>query len=253
MARNGKIARLPFGLRTVLNTKLRDGEPGTKLVEWLNSLPEVKRVLAAEFVSRRINEQNLTEWKQGGYEDWLRHEETQRWVSTLVEEAAELEQEAGDFSVADWLSAPLGVALGQCLQAVAAQPAGDPKQMQALFELNREISRLRRSDHIEERLRIERERRDAEVAAEEKKTVPARSAPSTASSRRALWRIFSRKILRSTADCCPRKQRRCCGSPGGCQRGARNPNRPMVDKPNQSESNQIKHRPDAGCHPWPVR
>lgn len=161
MTRKGKIARLPHSTRAILNAKLRNGVPGTKLVEWLNGLEIVQLVLKAEFEGRPINEQNLTEWKQGGYEDWLRQQETRQWVCELAEEAAELEQEAGDFSVADWLSSSLGVALGRYLQIVAAQAADDPKQRQALFELSREIGRLRRDDHDEQRVKIEREQWDA--------------------------------------------------------------------------------------------
>ena len=73
--RTGKIARLPHSLREDLNLRLQNGEQGAKLVEWLNALPEVQRVLDEKFEGRPINEQNLTEWKQGGYEDWRKLQE----------------------------------------------------------------------------------------------------------------------------------------------------------------------------------
>ena len=66
MTRNGKIARLPREIRDRLNERIRDGEPGTKLVPWLNSILEVQEVLEAYFSERPITEQNLSEWKQGG-------------------------------------------------------------------------------------------------------------------------------------------------------------------------------------------
>ena len=47
--RTGKIARLPKAVREELNRRLQDGEPGTQLVEWLNSLPQVQRVKALKF------------------------------------------------------------------------------------------------------------------------------------------------------------------------------------------------------------
>jgi hypothetical protein len=75
MARIGKIARLPKAVRAQLNTRLQDGAEGKQIVHWLNSLPEVKDVLAEKFEGRPINEQNLTNWRQGGYEDWLAHQE----------------------------------------------------------------------------------------------------------------------------------------------------------------------------------
>ena len=45
MSHNGKIARLPHAIRNQLNLRLQDGEQGKNLVQWLNSLTEVKFVL----------------------------------------------------------------------------------------------------------------------------------------------------------------------------------------------------------------
>ena len=44
---NGKISRLPHHVREQVHTRLRDGLPGKHIVAWLNSIPEVRRVLAA--------------------------------------------------------------------------------------------------------------------------------------------------------------------------------------------------------------
>ena len=46
MTATGKIARLPQEIRDELNRRLRDGERGRRLVDWLNSLPETQRMLA---------------------------------------------------------------------------------------------------------------------------------------------------------------------------------------------------------------
>jgi hypothetical protein len=69
--RIGKIARLPHAIREQLNLKLLDGVPAKSILPWLNSLPEAKAILAADFENRPINKQNLSEWKQGGHRDWL--------------------------------------------------------------------------------------------------------------------------------------------------------------------------------------
>ncbi|MGA2177552.1 MAG: hypothetical protein ABSH38_21465 [Verrucomicrobiota bacterium] len=66
MTRNGRIARLPLAIRQQLNQRLQDGEIGARLLEWLNSLPEVQAVLAAHFNGQPSNDPNLTDWKQGG-------------------------------------------------------------------------------------------------------------------------------------------------------------------------------------------
>jgi hypothetical protein len=158
MTRNGKIARLPHSIRELLNRRLRDGEQGVKLLKWLNGLPEVQEVLAEDFGGRPINEQNLSEWKQGGFNDWLRHQDTREWVRALADESGDLEEDAGDLSVADWLSAPLAVALGRWIHELAAGAQNDAGQRKELLAVARELAELRRSDHGAERLRIDRER-----------------------------------------------------------------------------------------------
>lgn len=178
MTRNGKIARLPYSIRDLLNGRLHNGEQGAKLVQWLNGLPKVQEVLTDEFDGRPITEQNLSEWKQGGFEDWLRHQETRAWVRSLADESAELEEEAGDFSVADWLSAPLTVALGRWIHELTAGAQNDPEKRRALLGLVREVNQLRRGDHEEQSLLIERERWKAEQAVTEaKKSSEAKMAP----------------------------------------------------------------------------
>jgi hypothetical protein len=65
--RNGKIARLPKPIRDELARRIDNGEQGKDLVEWLDALPAVQDVLKEQFGGRPVNEQNLSEWKQGGY------------------------------------------------------------------------------------------------------------------------------------------------------------------------------------------
>jgi len=100
MTRVGKIARLPREIRGQLNRRLRDGETGRKLVDWLNSLTEVQSLLAAEFDGRAISEQNLSEWKQGGYAEWLIQQEALAQVREMAADADEL-TEAADGILAD--------------------------------------------------------------------------------------------------------------------------------------------------------
>jgi hypothetical protein len=106
MTRNGKTARLPRGIRIQLNRRLQDGEPVIRLVEWLNSSPEVRQVLAEDFGGREISEQNLSEWKQGGHEDWLARQETLACARELAGDAGEL-AEAADGSQANHLAVVL--------------------------------------------------------------------------------------------------------------------------------------------------
>jgi hypothetical protein len=55
--RIGKIARLPKELRDRVNTMLRDGLPYKHII--------------AELQLEDVNEDNLTNWRAGGYEDWI--------------------------------------------------------------------------------------------------------------------------------------------------------------------------------------
>ena len=80
----GKIARLSRAVRAQLNPRLLDGEEGKQIALWLNSLPEVNERLAEKFEGRPINEQNLSNWRQGGYEDWLAHQEIPALAAKLA-------------------------------------------------------------------------------------------------------------------------------------------------------------------------
>jgi hypothetical protein len=111
MSRNGKIARLPYGVREVLNRRLRDGKSGTALLKWLNEDPECTEVLDEEFDGRPFTKQNLSEWRQGGYKEWLRNEESRQRVQVLMEKAVGLEEGAGGMAIADRLGTLLAAEL----------------------------------------------------------------------------------------------------------------------------------------------
>jgi hypothetical protein len=81
--RNGKIARLPRAIRDQLNQRLDDGDDGQALVHWLNTLPEVQKCLAEHFAGRPISEQNLSEWKAGGFQQWLDHQSVRELAARL--------------------------------------------------------------------------------------------------------------------------------------------------------------------------
>jgi len=70
---NGKIANIPSPIRDELNVRISDGDEGIELVEWLNAKPEVTEVLKKLFDGAPISEQNLSEWKKRGYQEWLAH------------------------------------------------------------------------------------------------------------------------------------------------------------------------------------
>jgi hypothetical protein len=157
ITRNGKIARLPKAVRDELNRRLSDGEPGNQLVTWLNDLPEVQNVVTAEFGGRPVREQNLSEWKQGGYQDWLRQQEALELVRGLSAEGEELQAATAEpltEKLVVWLAARYAVAT----RKLAGQEGNTELDWQRLRELCGDVVALRRGDHSAARLKIEQER-----------------------------------------------------------------------------------------------
>jgi len=153
--RNGKIARLPLCVREHLNRRLQDGEPGKKLVAWLNSLPEVRSVIHAEFGGRPVREQNLSEWKQAGYRDWLALQEAREATARLDEELADCgDDETRPLSetLARWLAVRYAVATRRLVETEG------PEHWRLLRELCGDVVELRRGDHSARRLELERAR-----------------------------------------------------------------------------------------------
>src|SRR5580658_5364470 len=156
MTRLGKIARLPREIREELNVRLNNGEVGRLLVEWLNGLPAAQAVLKERFEGRPISEQNLSEWKQGGYEDWLRHQENCAYAAMLTEMAGDLEKEAGKIRLEERLVTPLVMALARMLRE-AEESSDVAERLKMIVEVGRQLTRIRRGSQQAERLRIAQE------------------------------------------------------------------------------------------------
>jgi hypothetical protein len=163
--RNGKIARLPLAVRQELNRRLDEGEQGKKLVAWLNGLPEVQAIVAAEFGGKPIREQNLSEWKQGGHRDWLAKQEALEIAARLGEDATEWNAEGRaplTDTLALWLAARYAVATRRVAET------GGREGWRLLREMCGDIVELRKGDHTAERLQIERDRLELEKGKTEK-------------------------------------------------------------------------------------
>ncbi len=161
MTRNGKIARLPKAVRDALNRRLAEGEPGRRLVTWLNGLPEVHAALAREFAGRPITENNLSEWKTGGFRDWEAQQDLLAQARRLAEEAEELRSAAG--SLADHLAVVVEARLAAELhRSREGAGNGDPREWRRLRALCADVVELRRGDHSAARLQLEQVRRERE-------------------------------------------------------------------------------------------
>jgi len=163
----GKIGRLPKSIRDELGRRLEDGEQGKELVKWLNAQSGVQRVLKEQFGGRPVTEQNLSEWKQTGHPEWLRHEETRSLVSKLTEQSDDLDEAADGMEISDRFAGVLAVQLIRQAMTRLEEETDPEKRWQIICEVHRELSQMRRDDHRAVRTGIKRERWSRQMEREE--------------------------------------------------------------------------------------
>src|SRR5439155_19213144 len=124
--------------------------------KWLNALPEVRSVLAADFQGRPIQPWNLTEWKQGGYRDWLVAQDALNLARNLEDQHS-----LGHQSLAQPFAAKLAQWAALYYASAAQHLVADERRPEhrwaRLRELCADITRLRRGDLYAERLGLERQ------------------------------------------------------------------------------------------------
>jgi hypothetical protein len=158
MTRRGKIARLPRNIRETLNSRLENGDPGDILVLWLNTLPEVRSILAAYFHGRPISEQNLSEWKLGGFIDWQRKQDTCARVRGLLDFTLDLDNASAGQSLPDRLADLLAAELAANAQQILEQQPDSPQRQRQISDILAQLHKIRTGKHAAERLRIQTER-----------------------------------------------------------------------------------------------
>jgi hypothetical protein len=170
MTRNGKIARLPKNLREEINLRLQNGEEASPIADWLNTLPKVQAFLKAEFDGQAINENNISNWRHGGFREWQEQQETQEAVQRLAVTAAglrraapadRLKQPAPGALITDqlalYLASRLAVALAE-LPSAGEDPDGPDGHLKRLRILCLPLVALRKGDHDVQWLQVERDR-----------------------------------------------------------------------------------------------
>src|SRR3954469_17834059 len=78
LRRNGKIARLPKVTRDMINRMIDDGLPTRVIIDELGE------------AGQGLNAQNITNWKQGGYQDHLKTQERIERIRIQTETAIDL-------------------------------------------------------------------------------------------------------------------------------------------------------------------
>ena len=157
LTHNGKIGRLPRTIQEQLNRRIQNGDKGRGLVAWLNSLPEVRAVLAAEFNGKPIREQNLSEWRKHGYKNWLWRQEALEMAREMAAEIGEL-QPADAPPLTDQMAGWLTVRYLLAVRKLVEKNAGSKPDLKVLREFCHDVVALRRGDHSAARLKIEQER-----------------------------------------------------------------------------------------------
>lgn len=157
--RKGKIARLPRSIRDELNTRLHDGKTAGDVLPWLNAEAEVIAVLQRHFDGEPINEQNLSNWRSGGYLDWCDHQEEADRLRTYAELATTLVSATG-LTLSDGAAA---IASGNILAKMEGAE-GLPKE-----ELVSMLVALRSGDHAVADGRRKDKAHDLKVMSEERK------------------------------------------------------------------------------------
>lgn len=168
MARFGKIAQLPFALREEVNRRLRDRQPGSVLLPWLNALPEARAVLDAHFAGEDITDQNLSAWRNGGFAQWLARLQRLDHTRELAKLSVEFTK-AGAGSLTDGaativageiidLLEQLQEMKGRMAEAETPDPAALGTFAESLTSLSAAVSRLRSGDDAAARTRLERDK-----------------------------------------------------------------------------------------------
>src|SRR5450756_796709 len=157
--RSGKIAQLPPEIQEQLNQRLANHESSTPLLKWLNALPEVRAVMDREFDGKIIVRQNLHAWMHGGYAEWRRLREAREIVERLHRDSNELTKVADGSVVnitAQWLAVRYVVAMKQR----TGRGAKDGEAWERMRECCHDVLALQRSEHLAQRLELDRERLD---------------------------------------------------------------------------------------------
>jgi hypothetical protein len=152
-ANQGKIPRLPHALRAQLNQRLLNGEQSPTLLPWLNSLPEVQKILAAEFNGEPISGRNLSRWRLSGYQHWLARRDRLSHIKDLSAYAADIARAGGETLA----QGAINIASGQILELLETlESAGGKLDSESAFNIARALNALRVTEQNNTKLDLEK-------------------------------------------------------------------------------------------------
>jgi hypothetical protein len=171
LTHNGKIGRLPRAVQEQLNRRIQNGEKGRRMAAWLNSMPEVQAVLAAEFEGKPIREQNLSEWRKHGYKKWLWRQEAQQMAREMAAETGEFQAD-GAPPLTDQMAGWVIVRYLMAIRKLVEKKSGGEPDLKLLREFCHDVVAVRRGDHCAARLKMEQERLERLQRRRQGETIP---------------------------------------------------------------------------------
>jgi hypothetical protein len=93
--RLGKIAQCPRVIRQGICERLDDGVQGRDILSWANAQGEVQRLIAEKWEGEPLNDNNLSQWFKGGFQDWRRDQVRIEETTAKAELSLRLAKAAG--------------------------------------------------------------------------------------------------------------------------------------------------------------
>lgn len=143
-----KIGRLPYAIRNELNERIREGFTGARILNWLNSSKEFKAVMKAE-KCELVNAQNLTDWRDSGYADWLKDQGEADRIRTIAERSMSLLAASGS----DPSTVAARIAAASLIDLVS-----NPDDPKMLNEASRSIAALRNAELSSEKNKLTKQK-----------------------------------------------------------------------------------------------
>lgn len=141
-----KIGSLPHAVRVELCQRLLNGQAGSEVLPWINALPEVVDVLKRRWNGAEINDQNLCDWRRGGYVEWLSRQTELEQTQAMSERSLELAY-AGGHRISDGVAALAAMRLLKEWEACTNE-----KRRTKLFN---QLLDLREGDQKKQKLELE--------------------------------------------------------------------------------------------------
>lgn len=151
----GKIGSLPAHLREEVNRRLHDGRTGREICDWLNALPEVLIILDERWGEQPITAQNLSEWKGGGYQIWLRNREKSEHLRRLTDWAYSLTDQV---AVEKLTGAAQAIMAGNLLEVMETMDSEEAMGLiDALAGVTLSVDRTQKNEIARSKLELTRE------------------------------------------------------------------------------------------------